>query len=384
MKIVHVITGLGNGGAEALLYSLVKNDAGNSHAVVSLTDPGRYGPELEAVGVEVHCLHMGRLPLAPDGYLRLFRILRTIAPDLVQCWMYHANLIGGWVARFAGIPVIWTIHQAHTDIGRNGLRNALVVRVGALFSYLIPGRVSYCSDFARAEHLRAGYARRNAVVIRNGVDVERFRLIADKERAAIRGEVFGLDAEVPVIGMVARYTHEKDCPTLFAALGECHRRGRQFAVVLAGNGMDCSNPELVALVEQAGLRDRVRMLGPRSDVQRIMAALDLHVLSSSVEGFGNVVAEAMACGTPGVGTRTGAVAEMIDTTGWLVPVSSPGELAAAIMAALDELESAPGAWQERRVRCRERIQAEFAIGNAISAFHSCWIASARAGVPARE
>lgn len=372
MKVIHVITGLGNGGAEALLVALLNNDAKNFHIVISLTDSGHYGKAIEEMGVELHCLNMGRYPLSPISYLKLYRFMRLKRPDVIQCWMYHANIIGGIIGKLSANRVIWSIHQAHTDIKRNGFRNALVIRACALLSYMVPNIVIYCSKLAHSEHLKVGFNNSLSFVIHNGVDTKKFKPLEDTHRALVRQRLFGVDSNLSIIGMVARYTHEKDFPNLFEALRICAEYEFEFILVLVGKGMTPKNLELMTLIKKFGITERVRLLGLQDNVPEIMAALDLHVMSSSVEGFGNVVAEAMACGTPAIGTQTGAIYEMIGFLGWIVPIKNAPELANAINRALHERMTAPELWQARRGLCRERIEQSFSIKTMVSAMRLFW------------
>src|SRR5690606_31808397 len=113
--ILHVITGLNDGGAEAVLYRLVCQDGPERHYVVSLMDEGKYGPLLEGVGARIACLNMPRGRLTFHGLRRLWRLLRDLRPEVVQTWMYHADLVGGLMARLVGVPwVCWGIH--HTTL----------------------------------------------------------------------------------------------------------------------------------------------------------------------------------------------------------------------------------------------------------------------------
>lgn len=372
LKVVHIITGLGNGGAEALLYSVLSNDPDNKHFVISLTDSGRYGDRIIALDIDLYCLHLSRSPLSPYSFLNLYHILCHIQPDLVHCWMYHANLLGGLVSKLAGYPILWSVHQAHADVKRNGLRNALLIRLGGLLSHFVPSAVTYCSEFARVAHLQVGYMGQNSSVLHNGIDLNRFRALSKNERSLIRIEIFGHNPSIPILGMAARYTHEKDFTTLFAALHECMMRDQEFALVLVGNEMEASNQPLLELITQFGLREHVYLLGSRDDIERIIGALDIHILSSYVEGFGNVVAEAMACETPVVGTDTGAVEAMIGTTGWLVPIKNPIAMADALGDALHEMKNFPNMWRERRIRCRGQIKTHFSIESLIQGLHHLW------------
>ena len=116
LRVLHVITGLGQGGAESVLFRLATH-AGEpvEHVVVSLTDEGIYGERLRAAGIEVHALGMPRGRVSLGGFLALRRLIAGKRPDAVQTWMYHADLIGGLAARLAGVRAIaW----AHTQFRR--------------------------------------------------------------------------------------------------------------------------------------------------------------------------------------------------------------------------------------------------------------------------
>lgn len=372
LNIFHVITGLGNGGAEALLFALLKNDPRNTHTVVSLTSSGMYGSELSRLGVRVVCLGMRRLPIAPSSYIRLYRLLKLEQPDLVQCWMYDANIIGGLIASLARLPVVWTIHQAHTDISRNGIKTFLIIRLGAVFSYLLPICTVYCSVFAREMHLRVGYSGRLSKVIENGIDTMRFKFLDSDKRAQIREKIFAEKSALPILGMVARYTIEKDYPSFVKGVQSYIKNGGECIVVLIGTEVDYSNEELVRLIEQVKLTNHVWLMGERADVETWLGILDLHILSSSVEGFGNVVAEAMACGTPCVGTSVGAVTDMIGNVGWVVPPRKPEKISEAIARAISMMKNEPVEWKAMRLHCRARIVENFSIEHCFQRYEKLW------------
>ena len=99
MKVLHIITNLGQGGAEAVLYRLIEATHQKiNHRVVSLQGAGVYGPRLRRIGVNVETLDMPRNKLKFSGLWRLRKIIRDCSPDIVHTRLYHADLVGGVTA----------------------------------------------------------------------------------------------------------------------------------------------------------------------------------------------------------------------------------------------------------------------------------------------
>ena len=119
MRILHVIAGLSDGGTEAVLYRLLVHDTADSHHVISLTDEGKYGARLGKAGVQVTTIGMQRGRLTLRGLYTLWRVVQSTRPDVVQTWMYHADLLGGIAARLARVPVVWGIRNTILDPRRS-------------------------------------------------------------------------------------------------------------------------------------------------------------------------------------------------------------------------------------------------------------------------
>lgn len=378
MNVAHVITGLNDGGAEAVLYRLCTHDTENLHLVVSLMDDGKYGALLREAGIEVHCLGMprGRLPLG--ALWRLWCLLRAKRPDVVQTWMYHADLVGGAVARLAGVNAIcWGIRHTTLERGVSAHGTILVARLCARLSGWLPRAIVSCSEESMQVHQRLGYAARKFFVIPNGYDLGRYAP-DEGARARLRAE-WSVDDETPLIGMVARYDPQKDHANLVAALAQLRGNGLDFVCVMVGNNVDTENTELRDVIDAAGLSHAVRLLGRRDDIPTVMNALDVHVLSSMGEAFPNVVAEAMACGTPCVTTEVGDAALIVGDTGWVVPPRNSGALASAVADALRERRD-PIKWRSRRNAAREHVARHFDIERMVNAYRMVW-ERARSGLP---
>ncbi|WP_280541579.1 glycosyltransferase [Chromohalobacter sp. 11-W] len=371
LNVLHIITGLTDGGAENSLYQLCHNDRHNMHRVVSLMDAGQYGPRLEAAGIEVVYLHMppGRVTLG--GLWRLWRTIRTFRPDVVQTWMYHADLVGGVMARLAGVKAIcWGVRNSNLMPGVTKRSTIWVAKACGVLSSVVPSSIVSCSQNAVEVHRKLRYAGMKFVVVPNGCNLS--LLMPDPEaRAHVRAE-WGLDDAMPLIGMVARFDPQKDHANLIAALAQLKGLGWNFHCALIGAEMDANNLELTELLEDHGVRDRVLLVGRRSDIPAVMNALDIHVLSSRFgEAFPNVLSEAMACGTPCVSTDVGDAAFIVGDTGWIVPHSDPRALADHLALALDEYADAP-AWQARKQRAHQRVVDSFSVQRMIDGYNTSW------------
>ncbi|OQM77582.1 glycosyl transferase family 1 [Pseudaminobacter manganicus] len=374
MTIIHIITGLSDGGAEAVLYRLLTADrSGARHAVVSLGDTGKYGPMLQAAGVTVHALGMPKGRLTLRGLARLYRLLRRERPDVVQTWMYHANLVGGVVARLVGCRrVVWGIHHTTLVPGTTGRSTRIVDWLCARLSYWMPKAIIACANGARQVHVASGYDARKFEVVPNGYDISVFSPDAGS-RTRVRREI-GIPAEASVIGLVGRWDPQKDHANLIRATAILRAKHPGLHLVLVGNECDENNAALGRLLQSSGGPDKIHLLGRRADVPAVMNALDLHILSSYSEAFPNVVAEAMGCGTPCVVTDVGDAGLIVGDIGWVVPPKNSTALAEAIADALDELQDAPR-WCARQYAARQRIVSEFSLDGMVSRYRQVWDAA---------
>lgn len=371
MKVLHVITGLNDGGAEAVLYRLITKSSEHIHIVVSLMDMGKYGPLLEDLGVRVVCLGMNPGKPSIRRFWKLIRLIRAEAPDAVQTWMYHSDLFGGLAARMAGVrKIFWGIHHSTLEKGKAKRTTIAIAKVLALLSRIVPERIVCCAKKALEVHSDIGYSRSKLLVIPNGYDLSKF-MVDEPSGSELRTSLC-VGPETFLLGKVGRYDPFKDHDNLLSALYELQLSGVDFKCLLVGRGLTGENRELVARVNELGLTDKVILAGQRTDIPAVMNALDLHVLSSSSEGFPNVLAEAMACGTPAVSTDVGDADEIVGDPALLCPPRNSKALSELMLAMHAEWLEQPDDWAERRSRCVAHIKKNFSIERMVTAYEQCW------------
>jgi glycosyltransferase involved in cell wall biosynthesis len=322
--IVHLITGLETGGAERMLARLVTGQDRERHRsiVVSMTRPGAVGPLLTSAGIELHALQMRRGLADLRGLAHLAGVLRGVRPDILQTWLYHADLLGT-VARLAAprCALLWNV-QCAESIDANIVRRLLV------WCSAKPDAVVVNSLAGKRFHERLGYRPRHWEHIPNGCDTNVFRFAAEA-RLALRNEL-GIPGDAVAIGLPARFHPMKDHATFLAAAARLAAVRSGIFFVLVGPDVDSTNRALAELVSANHIRDRVRLLGERHDMTNVYSALDITTLSSAFgEGCPNVLGEAMSCGIPCVATDCGDAADILGPTGLVVPPRNPEALAAA-------------------------------------------------------
>lgn len=358
LRVLHVITTLGPGGAEAMLAKLVAATPEVTHAVVSLDHRTDTVAALRAAGASVTVLGLSSPTAFPAAILRLTRTMRGFRPDLIQSWLWHADL-AATVARATlrpRPPLVWSIRCSDMDLARYRPTTRLVVGALARLS-AIPDAVVANSEAGLAWHLARGYRPRRTLVIPNGFDLGAFR--PDPTARARLLTALGWPEQTVLVGLIARIDPMKDHATFLAALA---RTAEPIRAVLIGRGTE-------ALAIPPALRPRLAALGQRRDVAALLPGLDILCLSSRFgEGFPNVLGEAMACGVPCVTTDVGDAARVVAGAGLVVP---PGD-AAALADAITTLAADHARRRAMGQAGRERVERLYAIRTIADAHRALW------------
>lgn len=367
--VLHVITSFGSGGAENQLRQLVlgSDRLRSRHIVVSLSGFGPIAAELRSAGVEVHSLKFKHGLSSFTGFIRLVSLLRRSQPEIMHCWLYHGCFVGLIAARLAGIQrVVWGLRSANPTLKGYPILTRQVVRICARLSGM-PDTVIVNSEASLAAHIQLGYTTKRLQVIPNGVDVEHYRP-DEGSRESVRREL-GLSNDAVLVGMIARFNPMKDHTTFVRAAALVHYQNPEVHFVLVGERADTRNEPLSLLLRDNRLLEAFHLLGPRSDVSRITAALDIACLSSWSESWPNVIAEAMACGVPCVATNVGDVSRIIGEGGQVV---SPRDARALARGIVRLIQLTPSERQKIGALGRQRICSKFPLAKTLESYASIY------------
>jgi glycosyltransferase involved in cell wall biosynthesis len=334
-KIAIFIQSLSVGGAERVTLNLVKGLIQQGMQVDLLLANCSGGflsevpPQVTTIDLKGKRVLFSLLPLV--GYLRTYR------PDLLLSVQAHTSLIAVWAVRLARVqmPLVISLHTMFSTslAAEPTLRNILINFLSRLSYHYADAAI--CISRAVAEDFinTTGMPREKTHVVHNPV------VSPGLEQAAqelISHPWFESGSE-PVILAVGRLAVVKDYPTLLSAFSLLYRKLPAHLLIL-GDGRE--RPRLEALVRQLGLTDNVQMPGFVQNPYAYMARARLLVLSSRWEGFGNVLVEALACGTPVVSTDcSGGPREILEggRFGRLVPVGDAEALCSAILKSLQTI-----------------------------------------------
>lgn len=324
MNIIYLITGLGGGGAEKVVVDLATRMDSLGHQVKIAYLKGEVVVKPQTDRIELIYLGLENLKQAKLAYHNYKSLLDRFEPDVVHAHMVHANIFARLSRKFR--PIAKLICTAHSNNEGGGVR-MLAYRLTHTLSD-VTTNVSYSA--ARSFEKKGAVPKNEIETVYNGIDLGRF-YYNSTARENLAAEL-NLDYSNIFILAVGRFHSAKDYPNLLHAFSKVSQKNSMVKLIIAGDGEERHNIE--QLISSLKLDNDVHVLGRRDDIPDLMSAADIFVLSSSFEGFGLVVAEAMACNTFVVATDCGGVKEVMGQTGICCPSKNSQQLALAIIKAI--------------------------------------------------
>ncbi len=364
MKIIlHIISGLDSGGAEKILLDLVTNDVSNNHYIISFKDKGIYKREIIEKKINVKSLKINK-------YNFLFKIIILgihifkLKPNIVLTWMYHADFLGGLIAKILLVPkVFWNIRNSTLDKNAK-LKTKMIIKLCSKFSYIIPNKIVSCSEQAINIHKKLNY-KNDFYLINNGVNINKFKRLELKKEQNILN-----------LGFAGRWHSQKNYPFFFESLSNLknHHKFEKFKVLMAGNKINKDNTVLVNLIREHKLLENIVLLNEIKDMPKFYNSIDVNVLTSSYgEAFPNVLIEAMSCEVPCLSTEIGDSRKIIGDTGWVIKQNDKEMFCDAVLKIFEMKSNFLEKWEKVRSNCRLRVVSNFSQDKMIKNYNKLFL-----------
>ncbi|MCY7389439.1 MAG: glycosyltransferase [Burkholderiales bacterium] len=335
LKIVMLGQSLDTGGAERQLMetAIGLKQLGHDLTVMLFYERGEYLAKLEDEKIlTVGLKKRGRWEVFRFLF-RAFKAMRELNPDVIYCFLSVPNIVGAFLKLlFPNVILIWGI--------RNSARSADYKEFWTRVAFWLELKLKNSPDLLIANSHAAMHVLADGkadtprlVFVPNGIDAASFKP-DPAGRARLRLE-WKLNQQISLIGIVARLDVRKDHVTFLRMAKLLVDTGRKVHFAIVGSGDSKYQAELVAFATLLGIGENITWVGARADMAAVYSALDLLVLSSTTEGFPNVLAEAMACGVQCVSTDVGEARLILNNEQFIAVPRDPNSLKCAVVRALD-------------------------------------------------
>tara|TARA_Y100000816_G_scaffold291599_1_gene283452 strand:+ start:6294 stop:7415 length:1122 start_codon:yes stop_codon:yes gene_type:complete len=313
IKIIHFITTLGLGGAERVLYNILKHNKYNKfeHQVICLNSGGYLKTEIQKLNIKINCLNLNKNFFL--GIIRCFVILNSFKNKkkiIIQTWLPHADLLGGLISKMCGYKkIIWNIRIANFSKNSFKYRTLIIILINSLLSYFIPKKIISCSNAGIKAHCRLGYNKNLFHLINNGFD-----------KVTIKKRSFKFTKKF-TLGIFSRYHKVKNHEYLLRALSVLKKKEYQFKLLLLGPNINFKNKKLIQDIKSNNLNKESILITKKGifDVNRYFSYIDLYILCSHTEGFPNILGEAIINGVNVMSTDVGDAKLMLPAKTNLIP-----------------------------------------------------------------
>ena len=355
--VVQVITNFaGVGGAEMMLSRLVaQTQAEYEHIIIALMNVSDVYTETLKLCSSHYSLNWKGIN-SFSVMLKLRTLLQQIQPNVVQGWMYHANVMTS--LSLLGMqqkpPVFWGVHHSLASPKEESLSTKVALNLSKIFSQQ-PKGIVYCAHSSLEQHQAFGFNNANQQVIANGVALDQFQVNEQLH-------------EPITIGFAGRYHTAKGYAYLLQVIAEL--KDQPIIFKIAGSGANLDTPEIKqAFAEHQLDPQKVQLFDQVSGMPAFYQSLDAFLMTSITEGFPNVLVEAMASGLPCITTDVGDAKYIVEDMGWVV---APRDVAALKAAILEYVKLSQADKHSLKQQTRARVEQNFSIQHVSQQYMTVW------------
>ena len=369
MKVLHIITSLGSGGAEGMLYRLILSSKDSvKHSVICLNKGGKYVSILQSLNIDVLVVNL-RLYSMPFDIFRIFIFSRAKRKDsfkIITSWLHHADLVAWFVKFLCNFDfLIWNIRNTQLKRDKISFKNYVIVKLLSILSNFFVDKVISCAKSAAIFHKKIGYKKEISPIIPNGYFFDK-NIKFNKKLKEFKGTF--------KILLVARWHPMKDFNNLFHALDLIKQKNINFQLSIAGYGTNSDNSELLVLLKKYNLIDFTHLHGEVKDTNYLYQKSHVTVLTSAYgEAFPNVLVESMLNFTPCISTDVGDAAEILDSVGSVVPVGDPSALSEALIDLYFSLKFKNDSYLKQCLKCNQKALHKYNIQDIAKLYCDLWV-----------
>jgi glycosyltransferase involved in cell wall biosynthesis len=373
MKTIHIITGLKLGGAETSLLKLLtycELDNKNQIVISLTTNKSLISEKIELLGVKVIWLKFNNIFSIIKSFIRLIFIIREFKPEVIQGWMYHANILAYISSLFIykkNNRLIWNIRHTLNSFDSEKLTTLWIVKLSALLSNRVD-MIVYNSKESLKSHLKYYFSSGNSMVIHNGfVRISKDNI--NKMRYQIRNDNWMVDNSTIVIGHLGRYHKIKGHIFFIKCMCNILKNFQNFQnikVVMAGNNVCKNNQDILKNIPSQYISNFILLDQIEKPIE-FLSGLDIFCQTSFSEAFPNALTEAMSLGIFSIASNVGDTEYIMGDTEFIfTPKDAKGfikSLNVALRLPKEERES-------RGSRLRDRVYKIFSIDTLCKKYNS--------------
>jgi len=363
MNILHVITTIRRGGAENHLFELIKLQVNNDYrvSVAYLKEEGYWKKSYEDMGVKVLALDIrSKFSYLYNKKIKTF--IKETNPDIVHAHMGPAELLTRFGLLFSNIPLVITKH-CDVRFAPMPFENIAMKWVARRASKIIT-----ISNSVKEYFHNKGISPLKTRTIYYGVSPESISSVKEKPLEYLKKE-FGIKKSTIVFGTLSRLVPQKSLDTMILGFNLFLQQANSsdFLLIIVGRGKKKHDlVKLQELVEKHNLQDKVLFTGFRADAYELLSIFHVFLLTSTYEGLGLALLEAMSASKPIIATNVSAIPEIIGNAGILIPPKSPVDLAQAMNKLLiPQLRKSYGSIGYKRVKEKFTLQKMYIQTNSL-------------------
>lgn len=352
MKVCHLITSLGSGGAERNLVELVNNSKDYKNIIISLKRNNFYSKSIKKKS-NIYFLNLDYDLSSFVKFFKIIKILKKEKPDKIMAWMYHSIFLTILIKIFYDCEIFWNIRHSNFNLKFTKMKTIFLIFFCSLFSHFIPKKIIYNSISSKKIHSRYFYSKKKGTVIHNG-----YKKFSNKKK---NNRNF-------TISFIGRNNPQKNHQVFFETLNLIPLN-LNLKFLLIGKDI----PELKKKYDNKinkKIASKLSYFDERKDIFKFYKKIDLNILPSIYgESFPNVVAESMSYGIPNIVSNIGDSKIIIKNTGLLLKNNTSAKELSIKILKMYVLWKNKNKWKTLNNRCVKTIYKKYNLKNTIDEYY---------------